>query len=363
MTQTLALHSTRMRPALLLAALVLVGCMGAPAEEDAPAGNATAPTVTTSVPTNATTAAGGMGERLPSRMEPFVFLANHSIAFLSEGLVVAEEKVSEPFSGVTFYTSAAQPIVTAPFVSTPFGRAFETTAEFDIVMRYSASAAAVSTFPPGAGFPLAGGWFGTPERAAFFVGATDAPTSLEANKVYTATLRVALPKGGFFVREGETISLTPFLNYQSTDNTPVAWIVGGADPAGFEMPHSHFNLSAPRAIVVLEETGETGPNPSPTSESNPQPVDIPFSVPAEALYVVLEVTGAPKAGASIDIDGSIQTASGEVLAIGSSPFATEMAVIGPSALASAGRELVAHVVSGSSASGGTFSLKVTAYAP
>lgn len=350
-----------MRAAWVLLAVLLAGCATPPS--DGPATNGT-DTAAPSPDANATAPPAPVGDRMPSRMEEFVFLPNRTLGFLREGETLAEERIPEPVAGLAFYTGqSGQAPALAPFVSPPFGVPFETSAEFEITMRLVASAHAVPSFPPVPEFPNVGGWFGTPERYAHFVGARELPSTLEPNVVYTVKIAVPLAKGGFFVRAGESLAFTPYVNYQAVDNSPIMWVVGGAEPAGFPLPHSHFNVSAPRATVILDERGETGPNPTPSGDQNPQPANLPFKVPLDAVYVVLEVEGAPKAGPVIDIDGSIRTPGGEVLAAGSSPYAREVAVIGPGALAAAGRDLVAHVTSGSNASGGTFSVKVTAYAP
>lgn len=350
--------------ALAIALLLLAaGCVTPPGDDASLTPTASAPATPTGPAANATVAPP-IGERMAATTESFVFLANRTIAIhRPDAEPLAEERVAEPASGTAFFSGQVLPLTLTPFVSFPFRAAYETTADLDITLSYVSSAPAVATTPSQSGFPAIGGWFGTPERWAIFVGATEAPASLEAGKVYTATMHVTIPPGGFFVREGEQISLTPYANYQSADGQPIQWVLGGPAPSGFLLPHSHFNLSAPRAVVLLDENGETGPNPSPTSEQNPQPADLAFTVPPDAVYIVLEVTGAAKAGPRIDYDGSIRTPGGDVLASGSGPFATEVVVLGPSALASAGRDLVAHIASGSAASGGTFHAVVTAYAP
>lgn len=352
----------RMRPVALALALLLAGCV-TPSADDAPETIVTGPTARQDAPANESAPAVPVGERMVAGMERFVLLENRTIDILRPGDAMDEVRAPEPVSGAALFTSAASPITFQPFVSFPFRVPYETTAEFDITLSFASSGPAVATTPSTSGLPAVGGWFGTPERFAFFIGAADAPPSLEAGKVYTVKLRVPLPTGGFFVREGEQVALMPYLNYQSADNQPIQWVLGGPEPAGFTLPHSHFNVSAPNAVVVLDKNGETGPNPGFSGEQNQQPASFAFAVPPEAVYVVLEVSGAPKAGNTIDIDGSIRTPAGDVLAVGSSPFASEVAVIGPSALAAAGRDLVAHVTSSGSASGGTFRVVVTAYVP
>lgn len=348
--------------AVWLAIVLLVGCVTPEAREDAPATNATGEGTPSADADE--TAPPAMGERAVGRMETFVLHANRTIGVVRDGEAGPEEgTVAEPASGTAFYQSLATPPPLTPFVSYPFSVPFETTGEFDITMSFMATAAAAATLPSASGFPTVGAWFGTLERWTLFIGSAEAPNTLEANKVYTVTMRVPMPKGGFFVRQNEVLAIHPYLNYQASDNSPISWVVGGAQPSGFAMPHSHFNLSAPIATLIADQTGETGPNPGVTGDQNPQPFDLAFKVPPEALYIVMEVSGAPKAGSRIDIDGSILTAGGEVLAAGSSPRERETIVLGPSALAQAGRDLVAHVTSAGSVTGGTFTLKVTAYSP
>lgn len=353
-----------MRAVWLAAILLLAGCVTSPATtDDAPAANATAPGGVGSGASNATAPASGMGERMARRSETFVLLADRTIGVVREGEKGPEEaRLPEPASGTAFHQSFVTPPPLAPFATAPFGVGFETSEEFDLTLSFVATAPAATTLPSASGFPAVGAWFGTTERWALFLGAPDVPPTLEANKVYTVTMRVPLPKGGFFVRAGEQLAIHPYLNYQAADNSPISWVVGGAQPSGFTMPHTHFNLSAPVATMILDENGETGPNPSVSGEQNPQPVDFPVKVPADAVYVVLEASGAAKAGSRLDLDASFRSASGEVLAGGSGPHEREVVVLGPSALAQAGRDLIAHVTS-SGASGATFHVTVTAYAP
>lgn len=353
-----------MRAAWLAAILLLAGCVTPSSTDDAPATNATIPDGTgTGGALNETPPASGMGERMERRSETFVLLADRTIGVVREGEKGPEEaRVPEATSGTAFHQSFVTPPPLAPFSTGPIPVGFETSAEFDLTLSFVATAPATTTLPSTSGFPTVGAWFGTPQRWAFFVGAPDAPQTLEANKVYTVSMRVPLPKGGFFVRAGEELAIHPYLNYQAADGSPVSWVVGGAQPSGFTMPHTHFNLSAPVATVILDEAGETGPNPGVSAQQDPRPVDLPVKVPADAAYVVLELTGAPKAGSRIDIDASFRLASGEVLASGSGPYEREVVVLGPSALAQVGRDLVAHVAS-AGASGGTFRVTVTAFAP
>lgn len=351
-----------MRAWLLGAIVLVVGCV-TPAD-DAPAVNQTPVDATPTPDQGASVAAPPMGERMPATTERFVMQANQTLGVLRPGdpeLAIA--KVPQTLSATAFWESFATPLSLPAWPSYPIGVAFETTGDVEIALSFSVDAPATSTNPRAAGFPPVGLWFGTLERQAFFLLVSDAPDTLEAGKVYTVRATARPPTGGFFVREGEQLALHPFLSYQTADGRAPSFVVGGPEPAGFLLPHEHFNLSAPRAIVLVDETGELAPNPGFTGDTHQDPIDVPFTVPPEALYVVLEVSGAPKAGSRIDVDGSIRTPGGETIAGGSSPNAQEVAAIGPSNLKAFGRDLVAHVTASAAPAGGTFALKVTAYAP
>lgn len=351
-----------MRVWIIACVAVLAGCMGAPAPTAEPTTNATLGTP--GDVSNATGPAPPVGERMPVAMERFALLANGTLGVLaSDAAPMPQANVPEPARPTAFYEGFATPLTLTPWPSFPFGRAFETTGDIEIMLSFTSASTAVATNPKPAGFPAVGAWFGTPDRFAFFLLATDAPDSLEAGKVYTVKLHAAAPPGGFFVRPGEQLALHPFLSYQTADGQPVSYVVGGADPAGFVLPHQHFNLSADRAAVLVEKTGELGPNPGPTSDMQQQPVDLAFTVPPEVVYVVMEVEGAPKAGTRVDIDLSARTPGGESVASGSSPFARELVVLGPGNLAASGRDLVARVASSSSAGGATWTLRITTYGP
>lgn len=347
----------------LVVALVVAGCVGADPETSVPRSNGSsveAPEDNATLPAPS----APIGERMPSAMERFVFLENHTLGVLaSDAPEMPIAKVPESLSAVAFWESFAQPLVLAPWSSFAFRVPFEATAEIDVSLNIVADAPAVSTNPKAAGFPAVGGWVGTPERFAFFVLAQDAPDTLEAGKVYTVHLKATPPKGGFFVRAEEQLALYTFLSYQTAEGKTASYVVGGPDPAGFRLAHNHFNVSAPRAIVVVDETGEIGPNPGPTGDTHNAPVNIPVIIPPEAVYAVLEVEGTPKVGSRIDVDGSLRTAGGEVITGGSGPNAREVAVVGPGNLQAFGRDLVAHVTCSACPAGGTWSLKVTAYAP
>jgi hypothetical protein len=214
-----------------------------------------------------------MGERMPNAVERFYLLANHTIGQLGAGEgPMPETNVPETLAATAFYQGSATAPQLVPWSTGAFGRAFETTGDIDLTVSFVSAQPAVNTLPKSIDFPPIGGWFGTPERFAFFVGASDAPDPLEAGKIYTVHLRAIKPTGGFFVRPGESLSLHLYSGYQSADNTPISWVVGGLDPAGFALPHQHFNLSAPRPTVVLEKTADIGPSiPRPSSSRSRSP--------------------------------------------------------------------------------------------
>lgn len=353
-----------MRPWVPLVLLLLAGCVATPPPEEVDA-NATTPTAPTSGSGNETTeATPPIGERMDTTMERFVLLENHTLDVLQpDAPEMPAANVAEPLSAIAFWESFATPLTLTPWTAPPFRVPFETTGDIEITIRFSSNAPAIATNPKAAGFPGVGGWLGTVDRFAFFLLAQDAPDSLEAGKVYTVTMKATPPKGGFFARQGDQLALYSFLSYQTADGTPVSYVVGGPDPAGVKLPHAHFNLSAPRATVLLDESGELGPNPGISGDMHNAPVDIALSVPPDALYVVLEVDGAPKAGDRIDIDGGFRTSGGDVITGGSGPNAKEIAVLGPGNLQAYGRDLLAHVTCGACPNGGTYTLKVTAYAP
>lgn len=354
-----------MRAAALVLALVLAGCASPPADDTGPAGaNETADGAPAAPEANATMPVGGVSDRMPVALEHFVLTPEHGLRVIQEGEPeLPVTKVAETLTATAFYQSFAQGLTISPWVGPNSRSAWETTGEIDIALSFSSDAPATSTNPRAAGIPPVGAWFGTPERFAFFLLATDAPDTLEAGKVYTVHLKVAPPNGGFFLLEGEQLALHTFLSYQTADARAPSYVVGGPEPAGFFLPHEHFNLSAPRETVVLEESGELLPNPGPTADSQPEAPVIPVSIPADAVYVKLEVSGAPKAGARIDIDGSFVTASGDLIAGGSSSRDHEMVLIGPGNLAAYGRDLVAHITNSASPGGATYALKATAYVP
>lgn len=350
-------------PVVLLVAL-LAGCASAaPREVDASDGNASTEVATPSVPASAPSDAP-MGERAPPAMERFVLLPGGQLGvFNASAPELPATLVPEPLRSTAFYESFATPPTLTQWASEAFRSSWETTGDLEIRVSFTAGAPAAGANPGAAGFPPVGAILGAPERHAFFLFAIDAPQTLEADKVYTVTLRATPPRGGFFMREGEQLALHTFLSYQTADGTPVAYVTGGPDPAGLLLPHQHFTLRAPNATVLVDEAGELGPNPGITGDMQQEPVDIPFTVPPDALYVVLEIEGAAKAGPRVDLDVSARTPAGDVVGAGSGPGAKETVALGPGNLAAHGRELVAHVTNSANPSGATFTLKVTAYAP
>jgi hypothetical protein len=346
-----------MRAWTVLLVLLLAGCASpdAPTQQDR---------ITPSTPTveAATPEDGASEERMPITMERFVLAAGGRLVVL-DPTELPVEKVPEPLRATAFYESFASPLKLMVWTSEPFQSAWESTDEIEISLSFAARAPAVSPNPRTAGFPPVGAWLGTPERYAFFLLAQDAPDTLEAETVYTVTMRAPMPRGGFFVREGEQLALHTFLSYQAADGSAVDYVVGGPDPAGLALPHQHFALQAPIATVLLDERGEIAPNPGPTGDMQQTPVSIPFTVPTDALFVVIEIDGTPKAGTRLDMDVSARTPSGEVVVGASGPHQREVVVMGPGNLAQAGRELLAHVVNAANPSGATYALKVTAYSP
>lgn len=354
-----------MRVVLLAFVLLAAGCASpGPETVDSPAGNATPPSAPTPPAGEPAAPEPALGERMPTTMERFVMQANQTLGVLRPGdPEMPLATVPQTLAATAFWESFVKPLALPAWPSFPLRSAFETTGPVEIALSFSATAPAVATNPRTAGFPPVGLWLGTSERIEFFLLANDAPDTLEAGKVYTVRLTATPPKGGWFVREGEMVALYPFLGYQTADSSPMSFVVGGPDPGGFVLPHQHFALRAPNATVLVDESGEIGPNPGPSGEMHSAPVDVAFTVPPDALYVVLEVTGAPKAGDRIDVDVSARTPGGEIILGGSSPGATERTALGPGNLKAYGRDLVAHVTASATPSGGTYALKVTSYSP
>lgn len=304
------------------------------------------------------------GARMPPTMERFVMLPNQTLGVLrADEPEMPVATVQQSLSATAFWESFVTPLALDAWPSFPMRSAFETTGDIELTISFSATAQGVSANPRAAGFPPVGAILGTPERFEFFLFANDAPDTIEANKVYSVKLTASPPEGGWFVREGEPVAVLPFLSYQTADNSPLSFVVGGPEPAGFLLPHEHFALSAPNATVLVDESGELSPNPRPTGDMQQQPLDVPFTVPPEALFVVLEIAGAPKAGTRVDVDVSARTPAGELIIGSSGPGAVEKTVLGPGNLRAYGRDLVAHVTASAAPAGATYALKITAYAP
>jgi hypothetical protein len=340
---------------LVLAALLLCGCVSS-----APEGQ---PTSATPPAANATLAAPAppppVGERSALAAERFLLAANRSLAFSPNGtLSLPLEKVKEGFAAPEFFSSTDPASLLKPWPSNPARRAYEITQDVPITIRFSSDQPGV-TMSKALGFPPVGGWLGTPDRWAVYFSAADAPDTLEAGKVYLVHATAKVPPGGLFVREGEPLALHPYLAYATPDDSPASYVVGGPDAAGIVVPHVHFNVSAPNATLVYDKQGTLSPNPSQTTTQDPQPTDISLKLPAGAVYLVAEATGTATGGGRVDVDLALR-AGGKTLGEGTGPAAREIVVLGPTALAMAGDSLVAHVA-GAAPAGGTFKLTVTAY--
>lgn len=355
-----------MRLPLLAVAILLAGCFTPASDAPPTTTNATAPTgegPAGSPTANASAPSTGMGERAPTAMERFYLKEDHTLGVIREDTgEIPSATVRETAASTAFYQSFAQGLSLTPWTSEPFRSAWESTGDIEITIRFTSSVPAASTMPSSAGFPPVGAWLGTPERYAFFLLAQDAPQTLEPNKEYSVTLVAKPPQGGFFVREGEQLALYTFLAYATADGNTASYIVGGPEPAGILLPHSHFNLTAPRATTILEEAGELPPNPGPSGDMMESPPEHSFSVPPDALFVVGTVTGAPKVGTRADIDLHF-VAGGESIASGSSSHPEEIVMLGPGNLQAYGRELVARITGSGIPAGGTYSVKIVAYSP
>lgn len=350
-------------PRVAFAALLvlLAGCASPTTTQDvAPSPTPTASPANLTAPVaNATLPA--VGERGPVANERFVLTASHELAFAQPGGPDAPlADVPESFQG-SFFVQPDPASLLKPWTGPPSQRAFEAMQDVTLTLRYRASQPAVAATKDV--FPAVGAWFGTPERwAVFLAPAAAAPDTLEAGKTYTVQLVGKMPTTGFFVRVGETLAIHPYLNYHTADGSPVSYVVGGPEAAGFVLPHLHFNVSAPTATVVLDKSGALGPNPSSTTTQDPQPVDLEVPLPANAVYVVatLEASSAAPAG-PFDADLAL-LANGAKLGESTGPGPHEAVELGPTALAKAGGKLVAHVA-GSGAAGGSFHLVVKAFGP
>lgn len=343
-----------MRWVILLLVLLLAGCVGA---EQAPTVPSNATAKTEPIVTNQTGPLPLIGERNGAVVEHFVLTSERALAMANASIEMPIAEVPELFSGLAF----AQPgggATIKPWEFGPVRQAFEATQDITLTLRYSSDQPATAYTKP-AGFPPVGGWFGATGRFAVFFGATDAPDSLEAGKVYTSKITIKMPPGGVFLREGENLAIMPFIVYESADNSPLSYVVGGADPAGFALPHVHFNVSAPNETKLLEKSGAFNPNPHISTTSDPAPTILEFDVPKNVAYVVAELVATPTGPGTFDADLSLSSGS-EVLGQGTGPLPSETVVLGPTALAKAGGKISATITQASLA-GGSYKLVVTAF--
>jgi hypothetical protein len=344
--------------ALAAGALVAAGCVAPPATPPA-GGNATAAVAPTNATGNATAPPPLVGERGPVVVEHLVLLANHTLGPLdAAGPAPPATAVPETNAGTSLYTGAAAGGAVALWEAPPASRPFEIVQDVAITLRFASSQAAVSTTRP-VQFPPVGGWLGTKERWNVEFAATDAPDTLQPGTTYVVRMVAKAPPGGLFVRQGERLALRTFLSYQTADGSQLAYVVGGAQPAGLDVPHVHFDVAAPGATVLLDKRGAIGPNPSPTTTQDPQPTLLAFDVPPATAFVAAELVGTPTSPQGGDADLALLAGS-RVLGEGTGPTPHEVVVLGPGALALAGGKLVAKVA-GAMAAGGTFHLVVTAY--
>lgn len=369
-----------MRFAVILLALVLAGCNAPaaeeeplPAEDASPTPDATPPRTVapsrppaspTPAPSPTSTASPVVPLETPRAPEPatlrFALRADRTIARLLPGETMpTEERVEEPVSGADFAAGLPQGLAFAPFVSMPMSEALEIVEDFTLTMRFVARAPAVATLPSEAGAPTIGVWFGTPDRAIAFL-TTDVPTMLPPDEVQTLALTVPVPEGGILLRAGEAFEIRTYLSYQTSDGSKVEWLVGGEAPAGFEIPALPVDLGATAAAVVLDETGDDLPSPAFTA-NDPQPHEFAFDVPAGTTYLVAQLVGTPTAGATMDMDLTLLV-DDEVVAGSYGPYAREGVVLGPGALAALdATSMTARIATGTSPSGGTYEIVVTAY--
>jgi hypothetical protein len=336
-------------------ALALAGCLsGIQAPPEDTRGNETATAPTRAL--NATEPQPVVGERGELVTERFLFASNHSLAILGNDTSERPlEKVPESFVGVGFFTSDPGATI-KPWASFPARHPYEVAQDVDVTMRFVATQAGVSV-TKGVFSPV-GGWLGAPDRWAVYFFAPDAPDTIEAGKTYVMKMKAKMPEGGLFIREGEPLAVHAYLSYQTADNSPLSYVVGGPDPAMVVVPHVHFSVNAPNATQLLAKEGTKGPNPSPTTTQDPQPVDFTLDVPPGTAYVVAEVNGAAT-GANYDLDLALLGGT-TALGVGSGPSPHEVVVLGPTSLAKAGGKLTARVFS-AGAAGGSFKLVVTAY--
>jgi len=336
------------------------GCAGAPTA-GTPSGQATESNTTSPTSPNATTPVTAMGPRGDLVTEHFVLTADHALTFVEPNTKeVPPTSIPESFTGVAFFTSGDMAGTMKPWVGPSAQRTFEVFGDVPITLRFT-SAQPAASITKGIQFPPVGGWFGTKERWAVYFTATDAPDTIEAGKTYTVHMTAKMPPAGFFLRAGEALALHTYLGYQTADNAPPSYVVGGHDPAGFTLPHVHFNITAPNATVILDKTGALAPNPAQTTAQDQQPTDLAFEVPPGTLYLVADVAGTPTGGGTIDVDLALRAGS-DVLGAGVGPSAHEVVELGPMALAKAGGRLTAHVA-GATPTGGSFKLTITAFGP
>ena len=371
-----------MRLLALGMALALVGCSAPAAEpEDAPfegsphtpesPSRTVAPPARPASPTPSPSATTPSPERIeplddtpPAPPQPrtlrFALAADRTIAPIAEGASIAtEERVPEPVSGADFAAGLAQGLAFEPFVSAPMLETFEIVEGFTLTMRFVASAPAVAALPAEAGAPTIGVWLGTTDRAIAFL-TTDVPTVLQPDEVVTVDLDVPADPNGILVRGGETFVIKGYLSYQTADGSKVAWLVGGDDPAGFSIEVVPVALGSATATILLDETADALPSPAFTA-NDPQPRTFGFEVPEDTLWLLAELVGTPLAGATMDMDLTILDGEGNLVGGSYGPYAHEIVVLGPRALAEAGTGLTARVASGTSPTGGSLHLVVTAY--
>lgn len=372
-----------MRVPVVALAILLAGC-SAPAAEveptpdavlegdagaDASRGPTPAPTpkrpTPTPEPTPTQTSVAPHADPPPAAPGPvamrFALRADRSIALLQPGETIpTEERVPEPVSGADFATGLPQGLAFQPFVSPTTLHAFEIVDAFTLTLRFVASSPAIAALPSEAGAPTIGVWFAAGDRHLAFL-TSDVPTVLMPDEVHTVELTVPKAEGGILIRQGEPIVIKSYLSYQTADGSKVSWVVGGDDPAGFELQALPVDVGAAGGTIVLDETADAAPSPAFTA-NDPQPSTFDFEVPAGTRYLAASLEGTPEAGATMDMDLTLLQ-DGEVVGGSYGPYAREMVVLGPGALAALDAStLTARVVSGTSPAGGTFTLVVTAYA-
>lgn len=271
----------------------------------------------------------------------------------------SESTVPERVDPAAFYSlQAGQSATWSPWATGGDPNALEIMGDLTVDLRIRASAHATQTTPKAAGFPGAGGWIGSGEARNLFYLHQGAPERLEPDVTYSFSTTITLPRGGLLLRPGEAFSPHPWLAYQTGDGTPVQYVVGGDDPASIVGTLRRVPWPATTAVEILSETGEMGPHPGFTTAGNPDAVEFPLSLPEGTHHVVIETTGAAKAGTA-DIDVDVMK-GGDVILGGHGPGTDERVVLGPGNIEAYGRELSIYV-SSSSVAGNTWSVKATAY--